>query len=130
MQREACVAGIGTVVREMRIAAGMSLADLAKATHYSKGHLSRIENDRDVPSMALLRAIDNAVSANGALVTLAPVIANGLPDLSNTVQGHGHNEEALIMATADESARHGNRAGGSNVEDGQIDRLAADLDQV
>jgi transcriptional regulator with XRE-family HTH domain len=119
------VSGIGTVVREMRTAASMSLADLAKATHYSKGHLSRVENGRDVPSLTLLRAIDDAVSANGALLALAPVIASGLPDLSDVVLAH--NEEALIMATADESARHGNRAGNSNIEDGQLDRLETSL---
>ena len=122
------MAGIGTVVREMRTAAGMSLADLAKVTHYSKGHLSRIENDRDTPSLALLRAIDNAVSANGALVAIAPVIVSGLPDLSGVALAS--NEEALIMATADESARHGRRAGNSNIEDGQLDRLEAALNHV
>ena len=128
IQRGDCVAGIGTVVREMRTAAGMSLADLAKVTHYSKGHLSKVENGRDVPSLALLRAIDDAVSANGALVAIAPVIASGLPDLSGVALAS--NEEALIMATADESARHGRRVGNSNIEDGQLDRLEAALNHV
>jgi len=56
------------------------------------------------------------------------VIASGLPDLSGVALAS--NEEALIMATADESARHGRRVGNSNIEDGQLDRLEAALNHV
>src|SRR5262249_44403630 len=75
-----------------------------------------------------VRACDTGGLGNGALVPSARGIRTRLRGLSNIVLGH--NEEALIMATADESARHGNRVGSSNIEDGQIDRLNADLDQV
>ncbi|HSV67110.1 MAG TPA: helix-turn-helix domain-containing protein [Mycobacteriales bacterium] len=117
------------MIRERRTAAGMSLADLAKVTHYSKGHLSRVENDRDVPSLALIRAIDEALVANGALIAIAPVVARGLPVLSGAAVA-ASNEEALMMATADETARHGRRIGNSNVEDGQLDRLEVALNHV
>lgn len=122
------VADIGRVIREMRTVAGMSLSDLAKATHYSKGHLSRVENGRDVPSLALVRAMDGALAANGALIAIAPVATSGLPVLAGLTMTNY--EEALMMATADESARHGRRAGNSNVEDGQLDRLEAALNHV
>jgi transcriptional regulator with XRE-family HTH domain len=124
--------GIGRVIREMRTAAGMSLSDLAKATHYSKGYLSRVENGRDVPSLALVRAVDGALAANGALIATAPMSASGLPDLALDLAGRTvtTSNEVMMMATAEESARHGRRAGNSNVDDGQLDRLESALNHV
>jgi hypothetical protein len=41
--------------------------------HYSKGHLSKIENGSKSPSLELVRMSDAALGAKGALLSLAPV---------------------------------------------------------
>jgi hypothetical protein len=52
----------------MRMAAGLSLHDLAVQVHYSRGHLSKVENSVAVPSPALVRLADAAVHASGQLI--------------------------------------------------------------
>jgi hypothetical protein len=52
----------------MRMAAGMSLHDLSVQVHYSRGHLSKVENSVAVPSPALVRLADAAVQASGQLI--------------------------------------------------------------
>jgi transcriptional regulator with XRE-family HTH domain len=58
----------GAELRRMRMAAGMSLHDLSVEVHYSRGHLSKVENNVAVPSPALVRLADAAVHASGQLV--------------------------------------------------------------
>jgi hypothetical protein len=50
------------------MAAGMSLHDLSVQVHYSRGHLSKVENSVAVPSPALVRLADAAVQASGQLI--------------------------------------------------------------
>jgi transcriptional regulator with XRE-family HTH domain len=57
----------------MRMAAGLSLAQLGDLLHYSKGHLSKIENGSKSPSPELARMSDAVLGADGALISLAPV---------------------------------------------------------
>jgi len=52
----------------MRMAAGLSLHDLSVQVHYSRGHLSKVENSVAVPSPALVRLADAAVHASGQLI--------------------------------------------------------------
>ncbi|MBT8227541.1 MAG: helix-turn-helix transcriptional regulator [Dactylosporangium sp.] len=61
----------GTEMYRRRTARKMSLASLARMTFYSKGHLSKVENGRKAPSPELVRAVDLALAANGALLALA-----------------------------------------------------------
>lgn len=60
----------GAAVRRRRVAAGLSLSDLARRIHYSKGHLSKVETGRRAPSLDLARRCDVALTAGGALVSL------------------------------------------------------------
>lgn len=106
----------------------MSLSDLAKVTNYSKGHLSRVETGRDVPSLTLIRAVDRALSAAGALIATASIVTDSIPVVSAATLSSG--EEALIMATADESAKHGRRLGSTNISDEKIDSLGIILERV
>ncbi|MEV1238470.1 helix-turn-helix transcriptional regulator [Nonomuraea sp. NPDC049750] len=62
----------GAELRRMRMAAGLSLAQLSDLVHYSKGHLSKIENGSKAPSAKLVQMSDAALGANGALRSLAP----------------------------------------------------------
>lgn len=69
-------AGLGRVnfgaeLRRCRHSAGLSLAELAQRVHYSKGHLSKIENGRARVHIDLARLCDDAVGAGGELVTAA-----------------------------------------------------------
>lgn len=58
----------GAELRRLRMAAGLSLHDLSVQVHYSRGHLSKVENNVAVPSPALVRLADAAVHASGQLI--------------------------------------------------------------
>lgn len=60
----------GIRLRESRSVAEMSLGELAKRIHYSKGYLSKIENGTKPPSALLARLCDDVLEASGALVAL------------------------------------------------------------
>jgi hypothetical protein len=54
------------------VAAGISLRELARSVHYSKGHLSKIENGVKNPSPTLAKSCDSALEAGGTLAALVP----------------------------------------------------------
>ncbi|WP_017589335.1 helix-turn-helix domain-containing protein [Nocardiopsis ganjiahuensis] len=58
-------------LRFRRQQAGMSLEALARKVHYSKSHLSKLENGAKKPSQDLARACDAALAADGQLSRLA-----------------------------------------------------------
>src|SRR5262245_49938122 len=62
----------GIELRRMRIAAGLSLTGLGDRLHYSKGHLSKIENGQKAPSVELVRRCDAELGAQGTLIALVP----------------------------------------------------------
>ena len=53
---------IGTQVKSLRTALGMTMADLSKATSLSVGMLSKIENGQTSPSLATLQALATALN--------------------------------------------------------------------
>ena len=62
---------VGVAVRTLRHAAGMSMADLAKAATISKGYVGFIEAGANTPTTAVVAALDNALGAGGLLRALA-----------------------------------------------------------
>jgi tetratricopeptide (TPR) repeat protein len=58
----------GFVLRRVRRSAGVSLRSLGLLVHYSKGHLSKIENDIVPASLDLAEACEAALSADGRLI--------------------------------------------------------------
>ncbi|MGW4755754.1 helix-turn-helix domain-containing protein [Streptomyces chartreusis] len=62
----------GAELRRLRIAAGLTLAQLASSVHYSKGQLSKIETGQKRPSPELARLCDATLDADGALASLVP----------------------------------------------------------
>ncbi|WP_155346155.1 helix-turn-helix domain-containing protein [Acrocarpospora pleiomorpha] len=60
----------GNELRRVREAASLSLAELGKLIHYSKGYLSKIESGARPANLKLAWACDNALGANGALAAL------------------------------------------------------------
>ncbi|MEH0541762.1 helix-turn-helix domain-containing protein [Streptomyces sp. B21-105] len=67
----------GVALRELRLERGLSLADLARTTHYSKGYLSKIENGRKPVNGDVARLCDDALAADGALLALLPPALRG-----------------------------------------------------
>ncbi|MEV8018548.1 helix-turn-helix transcriptional regulator [Streptomyces sp. NPDC086554] len=65
-------AGFGSELRRARIAAGLTLTELAAAVHYSKGHISKVETGGKRPTSELARLCDATLNAHGALASLAP----------------------------------------------------------
>ncbi len=57
----------GTLLRNLRVAAGMSLGELARQTNYSKGQISKVENGHTKPSEGLARQCDHVLRTGGAL---------------------------------------------------------------
>lgn len=58
----------------------MSLAELARATHRSKGYLSNVENGRKPPTEELARLCDEALRADGELIAAARTDVGSLLD--------------------------------------------------
>jgi len=64
--------GFGADLRRRRIAAGMSLSELAGKVYCSRSFLSRVENGRRRASPELAQLCDEVLRAKGALVGLVP----------------------------------------------------------
>ena len=61
----------GHELRRLRTERGLSLAELASAVHYSKSHLSKVENGAKTAGPGLARRCDAALGAEGRLAGLA-----------------------------------------------------------
>ncbi|MEU6299058.1 nSTAND1 domain-containing NTPase [Streptomyces erythrochromogenes] len=58
-------------LRRLRMQRGLSLADLARATHYSKGYLSKIETGSKRVTPDVARRCDDVLEAGGELLRMA-----------------------------------------------------------
>lgn len=61
----------GAELRRRRLASGLSLHDLSVVIHYSRGHISKVENNKVAPSTQLVRLADAALNADGKLLAFA-----------------------------------------------------------
>jgi len=61
----------GGELRRRRVAAGLSLRDLAALVHYSRGHISKVESGLTVASMEMARLCDRVLRADGELLATA-----------------------------------------------------------
>lgn len=78
----------GVELRRRRVAAGLSLGELAKRVHYSKGHLSKVESGQKLASNELVRLCDAKLDAHGELIGLLPA-TSGAADASGLSEGAG-----------------------------------------
>jgi transcriptional regulator with XRE-family HTH domain/tetratricopeptide (TPR) repeat protein len=62
--------GFGTELRSARLAAGMSLAELARRVHFSKGYLSKVETGVAPPNQSLAALCDTELRTDGRLSAL------------------------------------------------------------
>jgi len=65
----------GVELRRRRSAAGLSLQNLALSSHYSKGHISKVEAGLKPPSPDFARRVDAVLGANGQLLAMALKLA-------------------------------------------------------
>jgi transcriptional regulator with XRE-family HTH domain len=83
-------AGFGAELRRRRKNAGLSLARLATRVHYSKSHLSKVENGHARADRAFAEACEKALGASGTLIALVtdagPRGAIGLSGLPTVTQ--------------------------------------------
>ncbi|GAA1308022.1 helix-turn-helix transcriptional regulator [Saccharothrix xinjiangensis] len=61
----------GPELRRLRTAAGLSTHGLGRLIHFSKGHISKVENGLKSPSAQFVRAADAVLAAEGRLSALA-----------------------------------------------------------
>lgn len=71
----------GRELHRRRLAAGLSLADLAGLVHCSRGYLSRIENGHRRVTRELAEGCDDALDAKGRLLGLAPEFRGDTPEV-------------------------------------------------
>jgi transcriptional regulator with XRE-family HTH domain len=82
----------GAELRRLRIAAGLSLAELGKRIYFSKGFISKVETGWKSPGPHFARKADVELNAEGRLMALAegqegdPVDAAGSPEPSSRVR--------------------------------------------
>jgi transcriptional regulator with XRE-family HTH domain len=62
----------GIELRRLRQQRGLSLTELSKSIHYSKGYLSRIETGKRAACSDLARLCDEVLQSGGTLTTLLP----------------------------------------------------------
>ncbi|MCX4782160.1 helix-turn-helix domain-containing protein [Streptomyces sp. NBC_01264] len=65
-------------LRRLRVERGLSLGDLARRTHYSKGYLSKIETGAKPVTLDVARSCDRVLGAGGELLRLVPELAPGV----------------------------------------------------
>ncbi|MEU8102225.1 helix-turn-helix transcriptional regulator [Nonomuraea muscovyensis] len=83
----------GRELRRRRLAVGLTLTNLSKLVHYSKGQLSKVERGLKAPSRELARLCDTTLDAGGELAALAPI----RPTNTETTKAHDSGEEVWVM---------------------------------
>ncbi|MGC5562933.1 helix-turn-helix domain-containing protein [Streptomyces sp. FR-108] len=104
---------LGAELRRRRVAAGLSLSELAHKVHCSRSFLSRVETGKRRASVELAQLCDQVLDANGALTDLAPPSPESLPRPVRTGSGRRTARPA--------GAGHASRAGAQRRQ--EFDRL-------
>lgn len=88
----------GAALRRRRLAAGLSIKQLADQVHFSKGYLSKIENGLKRPTEAIARQCDSVLGAAGALAVLAGSPGPGEPAPGGVAVTGDVDDEVWVMA--------------------------------
>lgn len=70
---------LGALLRERRVAAGLSLRELARRTDISNAYLSQLERGRHEPSLRVVRAVASALDVPLATLLARAGILDGEP---------------------------------------------------
>ncbi|MBB2911711.1 WD40 repeat protein/transcriptional regulator with XRE-family HTH domain [Streptosporangium becharense] len=71
--------GPGARLRRLRLERGLSLNELSRLTHYSKGYLSKIETDEKTLTPGVAHRCDEALETGGELAELVARVAEACP---------------------------------------------------
>jgi DNA-binding XRE family transcriptional regulator len=93
------LADFGATLRRLRQQRRMSLSDLAEVVHYSRSHLSRIENGRKRPSLDLARWCDGALDTGGVL-RRHPAVARPAADTDGAPARDVFDEDPWVLRVA------------------------------
>jgi transcriptional regulator with XRE-family HTH domain len=77
----------GALLRSLRVAAGMSIGELARRVNYSKSYITKIEHGLKPPTAFLAMKCDAVLNAGGELAALV-----------NAVRGDEDNHAMLLSA--------------------------------
>jgi transcriptional regulator with XRE-family HTH domain len=91
----------GALLRETRIAAGVSLADLARKINYSKGQVSKIENSHKRPNAMFAKLCDGALETGGTLSAALPPSTMPVP-----AERDAADDEVWVMELDESGAVH------------------------
>ncbi|GAA3839745.1 helix-turn-helix transcriptional regulator [Saccharothrix violaceirubra] len=81
-------------LRRLRHERGLSLSELSNLVHYSRGHLSKVENGHSPAKPELVEKCDQVLRAGGALVALTPIpTRRGTP-----TPGHSMHADDITLA--------------------------------
>ncbi|MEU6592204.1 helix-turn-helix domain-containing protein [Streptomyces sp. NPDC046881] len=92
-------------LRRLRQQRGLSLADLARQTHYSKGYLSKIETGAKRATVDVARRCDQILRADGALLRLVVPPRRAEPADGNDVTGPACPYPGLSAFTPQDAGR-------------------------
>jgi transcriptional regulator with XRE-family HTH domain len=92
----------GSRVRKLRTAAGLTQAELGRMTHVVSTRITQIERASGAkPTLALARALDDALVADNLLVDLWPyVYREAFPDWSRAFIGLSETAESIDQYAA------------------------------
>ncbi|MFB9962463.1 nSTAND1 domain-containing NTPase [Sinosporangium siamense] len=118
--------GAGARLRRLRVERGLSLGEMSRLTHYSKGYLSKIETDDKALTPGVARRCDEVLETGGELADLVASAADECPyvGLSAYEQAHARwffgRERAVSMLVARLAERSAARANGRSAGHGPI----------
>ncbi|MFI0809400.1 nSTAND1 domain-containing NTPase [Streptomyces echinatus] len=92
-------------LRRLRQQRGLSLADLARQTHYSKGYLSKIETGAKRATVDVARRCDQILDAEGELLRLVAAPRPARPGDGNDVTGPACPYPGLSAYTTQDAGR-------------------------
>lgn len=99
------LAALGRELRRLRHDAGLSQERLAERIDYSRAYVATVETGHQKPSRPFLEAVEEALSAPGALVALHPGLRRQGRVLSLFTSGWGSQDSEALADLLDERAR-------------------------
>jgi len=90
---------LGKKIRDLRLRRGMTVQQLAEASHLSKGFISQVENDRTSPSLATLQDLARALETSVAYLVVeedqVPYVVRRAERPNMSVNGNGSRVEVM-----------------------------------
>ncbi|MGV9676322.1 helix-turn-helix domain-containing protein [Nocardia sp. NPDC003482] len=85
----------GAELRRLRVRAGWSVRELARALHYDAGALSRFENGRRKPPLDIVRKLDRVLDTDGALSARFEILVSDRGEADQSTRLHLREAGAL-----------------------------------